>query len=96
MSFFFKENFTLEKGRGAWVYLFTIYLLYSFVTFLTPKGGGWHGFFFFTFCYFLYCVLSFSYHFLLLQGEGGVGLIFIFLIIIFYILNKILEFYFTF
>jgi hypothetical protein len=39
MSFFKKENFTLERGRRVWVYLFTIYFLkfyyylYSFVTF---------------------------------------------------------------
>jgi hypothetical protein len=34
--FFLKENFTLERGMGVWVYLFNIYLiyyLYSFVTF---------------------------------------------------------------
>jgi len=40
-EFYLKENFTLEKGRGVWVYLFTIFYcyLYSFVIFLTPKGG---------------------------------------------------------
>jgi len=57
--------------------------------FLTPKG--WRVvrvLFFFLFVNFLYCVLSFCYHFLLLPGEGGVGLFFIFLIIVIYILNK--------
>ncbi len=34
---FFKENFTFKRGKGAWIYLFTIFFinyLYSFVTFL--------------------------------------------------------------
>jgi hypothetical protein len=36
------------------------------------------GFIFLTSCYFLCCVLSFCYRFLLLPGEGGVSLFFIF------------------
>jgi hypothetical protein len=48
------------------------------------------GFIFLPFCYFLYCVISFCYRFLLLQGgEGGVDFFFHFLIIISYILNEI-------
>jgi hypothetical protein len=39
MSYFLKENFTLERGRRVWVYLLTVYFvnffyyLYSSVTF---------------------------------------------------------------
>jgi hypothetical protein len=45
--------------------------------------------FFFLFVNFLHCVLSFCYCFLLLPGEGGVGLFFISkIIIIIIILNK--------
>jgi len=40
------------------------------------------GFFSFPFCYFLYCVLSFCYCFLLVSRERGVSLFFIFKIII--------------
>ncbi len=82
LSFFLKENFTLERGRRVWVYLFTIHFLnfniiYILLShFLTPKGGGWHGFYFSSFFYFFYCVLSFCYHFLLLPGEGGVVFLF--------------------
>jgi hypothetical protein len=41
------------------------------------------GFNFLPFCYFLYCVFSFWYHFLLLPGEGGVSLFFIFKLLIY-------------
>ncbi len=47
-----------------------IYILLSH--FLTPQGGGWHVCYFSSVFYFFYCVLSFSYQFLLLSGEGGV------------------------
>jgi hypothetical protein len=78
MSFFLKENFTLERGERAWVYLINIFfvnfiIIYILLSnFLTPKWGAWHGFYFSPFFNFLYCVLSFCYHFLLLPGEGGV------------------------
>ncbi len=55
------------------------------------------GFIFLTFCYFLYCVLSFCYRFLLLPGEGGVSLFFIFkllfyiFVIIFLVLFLLFE-----
>jgi len=78
-GFFLDEVFFLEKERGAWVYLFTIYLLNFFLfiffchIFYLLKGEGGTGFIFLLFCYFWYCVLSFCYHYLLLPGGGGVG-----------------------
>jgi len=50
---------------------------------------------FFSLFYFLYCVLSFCYHFLLLPGEGGVVFL-IFKIIILYVFNKFFGTFFTF
>jgi hypothetical protein len=50
---------------------------------------------FFSLFYFLYCVLSFCYHFLLFPGEGGVVFL-ILKIIILYIFNKCFGTFFTF
>jgi hypothetical protein len=74
-----------EGGVGLFIYyLFFLIIIYILLShFLTYEGGeGGMGFIFLPFCYFLYCVLSFCYRFLLLSRERGVSLFFIFLIII--------------
>ncbi len=74
------------------VYLFiflNIYYLYSFVTFLNLwRGEGGLGFIFLPFCYYLYCVLSFRYHFFLVSRDRDVSLFFILKIVILCILSN--------
>jgi hypothetical protein len=52
MSLFFKENFTLEKGRRAWLYLFIIFFCHIFNSY---RGEGGMGFFFSLFV--IFCIV---------------------------------------
>jgi len=78
---FFKLHLKKGGARG-FIYLlfFGFFIIYILLSHFLPPAGGEGGmcFIFLPFCYFLYCVLSFCYCFLLLPGEGGVGLFFIF------------------
>ncbi len=69
--------FFLEKERGAWVYLFTIFFVNFFIIyillsyFLPLKGGGWHRFYFSPFLlFFVLCVKLLLPLFTLARGRG--------------------------
>ncbi len=77
IKFFLKENFTLERGRVVWVYLFTIYLSLNIIIFfchifkLMKGGEGGMGFFFSPFLlFFVLCVKLLLLFFTLVGGKG--------------------------
>jgi len=81
--------FFLEKERGAWVYLFTIFFVNFFIIyillsyFLPLKGGGWHGFYFSPFLLFFVLCVKLLLPFFTLAGGRGCGFFSILLLLLF-------------